>query len=283
MSEWPNVVQLGAFLADNDADDFRVTAKVTGWGAAPVRSGVADRAQQDGGWDAASYRSSRVVTIEGMVEQPNHLEAQNVADALAALPVNVLILLTVTNEAIGVRTALVRLDVGAEPEWLGPTGFTYTVQVIAPDVLKYGTVVTMRTVLTGADGSTGRVWPRVWPRSWGLVGSVTAGSVVMPNGGTAPYWPTLRIDGPVPNPVITQNESGDFIRIAYNLLAGQWIDVDLGNRRVLLNGQISLRNVTTFGGTWLAIPPGGGSISWTADGADPAAQLTVHGFEGSWQ
>ena len=53
----------------------------------------------------------------------------------------------------------------------------------------------------------------------------------------------------------------------------------MANRRVLLQGQVSVREKVTSSGNWLAIPIGGASIVWTADTADPAALLSVWGYE----
>lgn len=159
---------------------------------------------------------------------------------------------------------------------------TWQVSVKLPDPLLYGPPTFDSTGLSGVAG-TGRAWPRVWLRDWGVLPGQTPGSIAVPNGGTAPYWPVLRIDGPVPNPVITLNETGDWIKYAGTVRAGQWLDIDCANRRVLLNGQVSQAARVTFSGRFLAVPVGGGSLSWNADGADPDALLSVFGREGAFQ
>ena len=64
MTAWPNTVAIGDFVADMDGSDWRATALLTGWDDSPaVRSSIADKAQQDGGWDASGFYSPRVVTI----------------------------------------------------------------------------------------------------------------------------------------------------------------------------------------------------------------------------
>ncbi len=83
-------------------------------------------------------------------------------------------------------------------------------------------------------------------------------------------------------PVVSLVETGDWIRYGGDVLAGQWLDVDCGNRRVLLSGQVSVRQRVSSSGSWLAVPPGGGSVSWTADAADPGASLGVWAYEGAW-
>jgi hypothetical protein len=60
------------------------------------------------------------------------------------------------------------------------------------------------------------------------------------------------------------------------------VDIDCGNRRVLLNGQSSIMRFVTYSGNWLAVPPGGASMSITADAADPAAGMSVWHYEGAW-
>ena len=123
---------------------------------------------------------------------------------------------------------------------------------------------------------------RQWPRDWGVPPGTTPGAITLPNAGKAAYWPRLRITGPVPNPVVSMVETGDWIRYNDTLEAGQWLDIDCGNRRVLLNGQVSVRQRVTSGGRWLAVPEGGGSITWTADAANPEASLSVWGYESAW-
>ena len=280
---WPNQVTLGSFVADNSGDesDVRMVTKLTGWDAPPIRLSITDRAQQDGGYDAVGLYGPRVITLEGYVKRLDHATAKAVADALCAISPRSLQQFTVSEEGVAPRSAQVRLMVGAEPTWRRPDAFHYTLQVKAPDPLKYGAAWSGSAPLVGVTG-TGRVWPRAWPTGWGVPVGVTPGSVQVPNSGTVTYWPKLRIDGPVPNPTVTCNQTGDFVRVRRSVLAGQWLDIDLGARRVLLNGQISLRHVTTFGGNWLAVPAGGASFSWSADGADVNARLTVNGYQGAW-
>lgn len=284
MSEWPNSVSIGGFVADLDATDgFRITGKLTGWDdAPPVRATIDDRAQADGGWDASGYYSSRLVTLEGAVAMDTHAAAQAVKDDLLSLSPRSVHELVVDNEAIGPRSALVRVTVGAVLEWLNGEAFTYSLQLTAPDPLKYGPQTFGSTTLAAAAGGAGRVWPRAWPRDWGVPPGVTPGSVVVPNAGTASYHPRLRIDGYVRNPVVQLVETGAWVRFGGEVLDGQWLDFDLGRRRVLVNGQVSQRHRVAFGGDWLAVPVGGGQVTWSADSYNDNHKLSAWGYEGAW-
>lgn len=281
-ASWPNRVAIGGFVADNNDTDFRVTAKVTGWGTPPVRLTVDDRAQQDGGWDSTPLYSSRAVTIEGAVVQPSSAAAQTVADTLCALPLGSLLELVVVNDDVGTRSSWVRVEVGADPEWVTPTRFNYALQLRAPDPVKYGPIRFAATVLSSATPGAGLVFPLAYPLDYGVAPGTTPGVVSVPNVGTTSYFPRVRIDGPVTNPAVTLAETGDQVRFSGTVGAGQWLDIDTRQRRVLLNGLVSQRHKVSFTGAWLAVPRGGGSLSWTADTADPVASLSVWAYEGAW-
>jgi hypothetical protein len=122
-----------------------------------------------------------------------------------------------------------------------------------------------------------------YPLDYGVPPGVTPGAITLPNAGTASYHPRLRIDGGVTNPRISLAETGDLIAINYTIPDGQWVDINAGKpREVLLNGLVSLRNVTTYVGNWCAVPVGGGSLSWTADGFTANHSLSAWGYEGAW-
>lgn len=276
------VVSVGDFVADTDSLS-RISVRLEGWtDAAPITDGITDKAQQDGGWDATGYYRPRIITVNGMVDEVSRLAALQAADALNALSPHVIHTLTVADPDVGLRQASVRVMSGAVLTWLSPACFRYAIQLKAPDHLKYGAPTFTTASLASTAGGAGLVFPLAYPLDYGVPAGVTPGAVSLANAGTATYWPRLRIDGPVPNPTVTLVETGDWVRFGGTVGAGQWLDIDCANRRVLLNGQVSVRHLVTSSGAWLAVPPGGGSISWTADAADPAALLNVWGFEGAW-
>jgi hypothetical protein len=281
----PNTFVLGGLVLDQDSgvdESTHVVTSSVGWDdASAVRSSLDVRAQQDGAWDATGFLGPRVITINGNISEATPQAASAFRDQLVALSPQQPLTLQVSNQSVGVRSATVRVTVGAVITWRTTTSFDYVIVVTAPDPLKYGPAVFSSVGLTGVVGS-GLAYPLAYPRNYGVPAGQTPGSLALPNSGKAAYWPRLRIDGPVPNPVVTLNETGDQIRFGGTVAAGQWLDIDLASRRVLLNGSVSVRSKVTSSGSWLAVPPGGGSISWAADAADPAALLSVWSYQGAW-
>ena len=284
MSNWPNTVTLGGVLLDvDDGTSFRVTEDIPGWDDAPaIRDGLTSKAQQDGAWDGTGFDDARVVALAGLVDEATPQAAYAVLRALSALRPQSVHELVVVNAAIGSLSAMVRVTVGVKPAWIGDTAFEYTMTVTAPDPLKYGPPTFATANLSTSTPGAGKVYPVAYPVDYGIAPGVTPGAVSVANAGTAAYWPRLRILGPVTNPVVTLVESGAWVRYTGSLLAGQWLDLDMANRRVLLQGQVSVRQNVSSSGDWLAVPVGGGSVAWTDDGGDPAAKLSVWGYEGAF-
>ena len=253
---------------------------MSGWVSKTMRRDRLARGSVGGSWPTQGLPAGRDVVITGEAVYGDAVSMATERRQFLALGGQTLSSLTIVDAAHQL-TAFVETD-GITAPPVHDKMFTWSLTLHAPDPLLYGPAVSTSTDLEGAAG-TGRMWPRVWPRDWGVPAGQTPGGVVVPNNGTAAYWPVLRIDGPVPNPVLTLNETGDWVRIEVDLAAGQWLDVDCGNRRVLLNGRVSLATHVSFSGNWLAVPVGGGSLTWSADAADPAASLTVNAVEGAFQ
>lgn len=281
-----NYVALGGVIltSDDGVDGARVVTNLVGWDDAPAaRTGLQSRMQQDGAWDASGTSSERVIDISGRVHQATPTAAYAMQRQLAALRPQSVQEFVVVHDWIGSLSATVRITAGVKVVWVGDRSFSYDLQATAPDPAKYGPATFGTVSLSSATPGAGLVYPEAYPLNYGLPAGTTAGAITVGNAGTQTYWPRLRIDGPVTNPVVKLVESGAWVRYGATLVAGQWLDFDLGLRRVLLQGQVSVRASVSFYGDWLAVQPGGGSITWVADNADPAAKLSVWGREGAYQ
>jgi hypothetical protein len=279
----PNTHSLGGIVLDY-ADGSRVVTASPIDKPADVRLALDEKSQQDGLWDAQPQLGGKVMPLVGFCEESTPEDAQALVDNLRALS-RQLVEFTVDSPARGTRSAMVRVQSGFDPEWIDDVAFTYTITVVAPDPLLYGPQVFTQTSLAATAAGTGLVYPLAYPLDYGVPAGVTPGAITVANTGTASYFPRLRIDGPVTNPVVTLNETGDVVRFKGSIAAGQHLDINWGTpRRVTLgDNAVNMRHKVSYSGNWLAVPVGGGSISYTADDADPAALLSVWSYEGAWE
>ena len=256
---------------------------ITGWyTGGDVRATADPKAQQSGTRRGTPFKAGREIVARGKVFCPDAAAAELAARRLSALAFH-----EGVREFVGASPAG-NLSMLASPIDLPLFDLSsnnigsWQIAIGSEDPYLFGTPTFGSTDLAGSTPGAGLVYPLAYPLDYGLPPGAVPGSVPVANVGTAAYWPRLRLDGPAPNPSVSLVETGDTIQYNGTLLAGQWLDIDCQNRRVLLNGQVSVRHLVSDTGSWLAIPPGGGSVTWTADAADPAATLSVWSYEGAW-
>lgn len=149
-----------------------------------------------------------------------------------------------------------------KPFWLSPTESSVTI------------------VPGAAAGEIGFSSPITDPIS--SPGSV-AGQQFAVNAGDIETWPRFRVAGPVTNPRIVNNTTGEEIRLTYTLAAGEWLDVFPERGRVLLGG-VSDR-YSAFdrqNSRWWQLRPGSNDIRLLATSYSAGASLTAY-WRHAWE
>jgi hypothetical protein len=256
---------------------WRVTGLKGWYDGAQDRHDRLSKAQQDGSWPSTGHSDDIPISVSGTARFADPVAAKLAARQFRTVGGHGTTEMVVI-DAAGALSAGVERD-GKSVDWVNHFMFTWSLLLTATDPLFYGAPTYATATLSTSTPGAGKVYPVAYPLDYGIAPGVTPGAVSVANAGTAAYWPRLRTDGPVLNPVVSLVESGAWVRYTGSLLAGQWLDWDLANRRVLLQGQVSVRQSVSSAGDWLSVPPGGGSVTWSADTADPAALLSVWGYE----
>jgi hypothetical protein len=133
------------------------------------------------------------------------------------------------------------------------------VELFATDPHKYA--YTPSSVVTSVEtGLGGFSWPVSWPLTWPGVVSET----ILTNLGNASVWPTVRFDGPLTNPGITNLNTGQTVSLAMTIAVGDWVELDFANRTVLINGAVN-RYPYLDAADWWEIAPGNTSVALSAD------------------
>jgi hypothetical protein len=110
-------------------------------------------------------------------------------------------------------------------------------------------------------------------------GATPAGSYIT-NSGNRPTPAVLTIEGPIINPLISNDTLSTQLYFEINLAATDTLVVDLGNRTVLLNG-VTNRRMTLVQPNWFLLQPGLNFIRFGGtDGT--GSQLTVS-FRSAWR
>lgn len=262
----------GNAVDDNGVEWWVDPQSVDGWYSSPAfRGDSSDLPGADGGFDSNPLYSARVISLGGVAVAPTPAAA-----VAARLAFTCLLerarggVLTVTENGLALSCVVRPSGPFRADLPIGGQSFQWQMQVTAPDPRKYGPALEVSTSMGGSSG--GVAFPLTFPLDFGVS---TGGAVALPNDGTVKSWPLLRITGPVINPRILNPATGDSLRLAMTINAGEYVDIDTAARTVLLQGSASRRALTASTGEWLPVAPGGASFSFGADSYSAAAVLTV--------
>jgi phage-related protein len=132
---------------------------------------------------------------------------------------------------------------------------------------------TVNDILIPYSGvATGRTYPFTPPRTYPAATGVNSASVL--NGGTEATYPIVRLFGPMSAPKIANETTGLALEfIGLTIAAGDYIEINLENRTVQLNGvagaNANRRSLLTTRGWW-SLVPGYNIIRYSGSGSIPA-------------
>lgn len=146
-------------------------------------------------------------------------------------------------------------------------------QLLATDPRLYSPTLGSSEVSAASTASVGSTFDQTFGLSFG--GAITPGSVTVTNGGSYAAPATYRITGPVTDPVVTNNTTGESFSLTVTLASGTYVDVDTLTRTILYQGSTNYYSKLDSGSTLFDLAPGANELRLTRTGSD-AATLTVY-------
>lgn len=130
---------------------------------------------------------------------------------------------------------------------------------------------TSSDALSGTGG--GLSFPATFP--WTFTGSA-GGQASVTNNGTATAYPLLRIYGNITTPTITHLGSGKQLTFSGSVGPGDFLEIDLFERTVKLNGTTTRLNLLNIASSrWFGLPPGANILRLSGGTYDGSARLDV--------
>ncbi len=240
---------------------------VDGLDNAPFRATNRVREGDDGGFLDAEFEDMRTIVLDGNIyADPTAVETlldslkSNFAPQRTAQPFYLLAPGT-TERIIFCKSLGMRYKWGTD-RGLGIVAFQ--IQLQAEDPAIYGAAQTLTTNLVGV--STGYGFNKGFP--FGFGGSTsTAGAVTLTNTGNRETGAQLVITGPVTDPAVVHDGTGNRLQFDIDLATGETLVIDLRNRTVLLNGTTNRRGKMLGTSRWFKLSPGSNSIRFLGTSA----------------
>ena len=172
----------------------------------------------------------------------------------------------------GVWSSQVEIQQIRIPDWNGRTKTTFTIDLIAPDPVRYRDPVVLGPIGLPVQ-SGGLVLPAAFP--WNFGTSVRP-AVTLVNDGALPCWPVVRVSGSADHLTVT----GGARRVQVGPFDGVLV-LDSRERRAWLNGGEVTRELLRR--DWHEVAPGESArFSFDAVEPSPDLSLTVEYQIGAW-
>jgi hypothetical protein len=246
--------------------------------AASVRDSSSDLVEADGASFGSFWLSRRQGTMTGLL-RPDLLDGPTVAAAESklkratrALRGDALLRWTPPNDS-SPRQLRVRRQDG--PHVTGRRPKTWQITLESADVYALGSTESHIVITAGAAaGEVGILDPITDPISSAL-NSTGQGSVL--NTGDAPTWPRFRITGPITNPTILNNSTGQAIVLSYTLNAAEFLDIYPRRGAILAGGTADRYSALNFAqSAWWQLAPGTNDVRLLATTFSSPAALDVY-------
>lgn len=228
-------------------------------GTPEPRAQYVARPAQHGAVDRTVYYGPRLIEIRGVVVASSQAELwQAVDDLKAAMSIGAQRVLTFTRGDGEVMRCIVRHDgpVVVQPN-AGNTApmLPWAAVLIAPDPRLYSDTESTGSYDPTDSGTGGLTFDLAFDLDFDSSGTA---ALLVSNDGNIATPPTFTITGPVVNPIIDNDTTGDSITTTgLELSAGEAVEIDVAGRRCLLAGTTNRPDLIDASRTsWFDLDPG---------------------------
>jgi len=144
-----------------------------------------------------------------------------------------------------------------------PTMGRWQLQLMATDFIFESQTQTSGTIFLPQSG--GVIYPVTYPVQYG--GS-SGGSITASNNGNAPAFPEISFYGPMINPTITNDSTGERVSLNLTLVQGDVVKIKMKPRTVIQGTNTNKLGALISGSKFWAVLPGNNTLRLSADAYD---------------
>lgn len=240
-----------------------------------VRENADNLVEDDGGIHGSFYYGRRPIVLQGIIWPDPITLANQRMDKLARATNAMRDDCTLRWTEDGSVEKLLYLRRQTPPRFTGRRPKQFQVGLVSKDSRIVSAAE--QAQLIGAVGTVtlgGLEFPLAWPINFG--GGEGIGSETIVNLGNTNARPAFRVDGPITNPVIANDSTGEELRLNYTLNTGEYLEIDSVARSIRLAGTDDRYYALDFANsTWWQLRPGANTVRLRATAYATPAALTV--------
>jgi len=267
----------GTIVTFNDSTDTNFVGyleEVTGLDGADVREAAELYVQGDGGIHSDFYFGRRAITLSGLLD-PNstglarNLMVKNLLEASNAMKEDA----TLSWTATGGLPVSVKVRRQNPPRISGGRVKAFQLSLVAADPRIYGTTINNAQATAGGSASGGFTSPIISP--W-QSGASPVGQIIVANLGNMSSPPTITIYGPITNPTVKNQTTGESLAFTYSLAASEYLEINTADRTIYLNGSTNRYSALNFiSSAWWELQPGNNDIRLSASSYSTGAYVSL--------
>lgn len=266
----------------NYTDDFGnawIISDIDGWWGLPEVDAEEDARPytQDGSYFTFGRYPSRNITVSGVIVP--HSDASTDFD-FGAIARDLL------NNRLNIVRSLGLFRVNEQPDKIAAVQLVgrpltkfdkpnnvlkFNFQLKASDPRKYSIDESVATASL-SEPDSGRVYQRTY--TWTYGGLSTGDNFIVDNVGSYDTPGLFTIRGPVTNPYIEHVDTGKTLRLNTVLGVSDFVTIDLNDRKIVLNGTASRKNLLDTRSQWFLIQPGINTLKYRGSQQIPATNGT---------
>lgn len=274
----------GVLLNGSNIVPFIDIVKIAGLDAVELDQSEHTREQVDGGYIDALYEKMRAIILDGNLyantfQMESYLDQLKANFAPSATPQPFYI-----GTDAGVRVAYGKsLGFKYDKETLRRTGrATCQITIMCEDPRLYSPTIVSSEITLASTIITGRSYDKAFAYGYGTTSSSNA--LTLELGGNRQLPGTIRVYGPITNPVIYNAESDTYMSFNLTIEDGDYVEINLNNRTVKLNGITGKRGDMTLSGNWYLLRPGTNSFTLTGSATlSGTTKLVVTANAAAWR
>lgn len=264
----------GVVLNDDAVLPFVDIQQISGVDSGDTRTNEQQREGENGGFVDAEFINQRTIVIDATVyTDDNSLNSflsqlkQNYRQDNVVKPLYMLFPGINNDEAL----VLYCKSLGLKYDLTSTVSANYIpiqIQLKAEDPLFYSkTVHSYSVVFDTTAPVNGRGYPKSYNYGYGATNAVAPGTMTVNNNGNYDTAGKIRISH-VLSPEIHHDESGRSIKLNANVTGSDYVEMDLNNRTVKLNGQYNYAKYLDSASRWFKLQPGSNTLRLTGLSAE---------------
>lgn len=147
-----------------------------------------------------------------------------------------------------------------------------TAQVMVMDPFGYADAESAASASVSVAASA-LTFPVTFPITFGA--TYSPGSLIATNAGTAPANWVATITGPVTDPTLINNTTGQTLSLTGVVPVGLDLVIDSKSRTIILDGSVNRADMRDLGSEWFDLVPGANYITYDASPTPPIGSLTL--------